>query len=100
MFKWFTHVEENTEKANKRLFYLRECRRENLPIYMGLTFYKTKIRPVLEYAGGMPQYLSLKPESIQTRSLKFLGLSSDSFQSLEQRRDNSATRQYKKIINE
>ncbi|CAB4012084.1 RNA-directed DNA polymerase from mobile element jockey [Paramuricea clavata] len=29
--KWNTHIEEITKKANKRLFYLRECRRSNLP---------------------------------------------------------------------
>ncbi|CAB4045996.1 RNA-directed DNA polymerase from mobile element jockey, partial [Paramuricea clavata] len=28
--KWNTHIEEITKKANKRLFYLRECRRANL----------------------------------------------------------------------
>jgi hypothetical protein len=38
--------------------------------------------------GGLPQYLTDEPESIQTRSLKILGLPSDSLQSLEQRRDN------------
>ena len=35
--KWNTHIEEITKKANKRLFYLRECRRANLPIKVGLT---------------------------------------------------------------
>ena len=39
-------------------------------------------------------------ESIQTRSLKIIGLPSDSLQSLEQRRDNLAIREYKKIIND
>ncbi|CAB3981096.1 RNA-directed DNA polymerase from mobile element jockey [Paramuricea clavata] len=60
--KWNTHIEEITKKVNKRLFYLRECRRANLPTKVGLTCYKTKLRPVLEYAapiwGGLPQYLT------------------------------------------
>ena len=102
--KWNTHIEEITKKANKRLFYLRECRRANLPTKVGLTCYKTKLRPVLEYAapiwGGLPQYLTDELESIQTRSLKIIGLPSDSLQSLEQRRDNLAIREYKKIIND
>ena len=51
--KWNTHIEEITKLASKRLFYLRECRRANLPSKVGLTCYKTKIRPVLEYAAAI-----------------------------------------------
>jgi hypothetical protein len=90
-----THIQEITKKANKRLFYQRECRRANQPIKVGLiklTCYETKLRPVLEYAapiwGGLPQYLTYELESVQTRSLKIIGLPSDSLQSLEQHRDN------------
>ncbi len=100
--KWNTHIEEITKKVSKRLFYLRECPRANLPTKVGLTCYETKLRPVLEYAapiwGGLPQYLTDELESIQTRSLKIIGLPSDSLQSLEQRRDNLAIREYKKIL--
>ena len=42
--KWNTHVDEIIKKENKRLFYLRECRRPNLPAKIGLTCYETKIR--------------------------------------------------------
>ena len=77
-----THIQEITKKAN-------------LPIKVGLiklTCYETKLRPVLEYAapiwGGLPQYLTYELESVQTRSLKILGLLFDSLQSLEQHRDN------------
>jgi hypothetical protein len=42
ILKWNTHTEETTKKANKRLFYLRECRRANLPTKVGLTCYETK----------------------------------------------------------
>jgi hypothetical protein len=45
---------------------------------VGLTCYETKLRPVLEYAapiwGGLTQYLADELESIQTRSVKILGL--------------------------
>ena len=98
--EWSTHIEEITKKANKRLFYLRECRRANLPIKVGLTCYETKIRPVLEYAaaiwGGLPQYLNEEIENIQA-SLRILGLSSQSLLPLMQRRDNFAIREYEKI---
>jgi hypothetical protein len=46
ILNWNTHIEETTKKANKRLFYLRECRRANLPTKVGLTCYETKLRPV------------------------------------------------------
>ena len=98
--KWNTRIEEITKKANKRLVYLRECRRANLSIKMGLTCHETKIRPVLEYAaaiwGGLPQYLNEEIENIQARSLRILGLPSESLLPLMQRRDNFAIREYKK----
>ena len=101
LLKWNTHIEEITKKASKHLFYLWECRRANLQTKVGLTCYETKLRPVLEYAapiwGGLPQYLTDELESIQTRSLKIIGLPSDSLQSLEQRWENL---EYKKIMND
>ncbi len=48
--KWNRHVDEIVRKANKRLFFLRECRRANLPQEIALTCYQTKIRSMLEYA--------------------------------------------------
>jgi hypothetical protein len=58
ILKWNTYIEEITKKANKLLFYLRECRRANLPTKVGLTCSEAKLRPVLEYAtpicGGLP----------------------------------------------
>ena len=47
--KWLRHVEEISKRANKRLYYLRECRRAKLPAEVGITCYLTKIRPLLEY---------------------------------------------------
>ena len=96
--KWNTHIDEIIKKANKRLL----CRRANLPAKIGLTCYETKIKTILEYAApiwtGLPQYLIDELERIQIRSLKIIGLHSDSLQSLEQRRNNLAIREYKKII--
>ena len=48
--KWHKHVDEITRKANKRLYHLRQCRKSQLRIEVGLTTYISKIRPVLEYA--------------------------------------------------
>jgi hypothetical protein len=61
--KWnlhLTQIEEITNKSNKLLFHVRECRKTNLSF--GLSFYETKIRPILEYASairrGLRQYLN------------------------------------------
>ena len=35
--KWNAHVEEITRKANKRLYHLRECRKSQLPVEVGIT---------------------------------------------------------------
>ena len=37
--KWNKHVEETTRKASKNLYCLRDCRRVNLPVEVGLTTY-------------------------------------------------------------
>ena len=80
-----------TEKANKRLFSFRECRRVNLPTEVGITCYKTKIRPLLKYGatmwGGIPQYLLDQSENIQARGMPILGLHKDSLSPLKERRD-------------
>ncbi|CAB3982860.1 Hypothetical predicted protein [Paramuricea clavata] len=72
--KWNKHVEETTRKAAKNLYCLRECRRANLPVEVGLTTYLTKIRPILEYCspvwGGLPRYLKDELERVQRRSLR------------------------------
>ncbi|CAB4003754.1 Hypothetical predicted protein [Paramuricea clavata] len=76
--KWNKHVEETTRKAAKNLYCLRECRRANLPVEVGLTTYLTKIRPILEYCspvwGGLPRYLKDELERVQRRSLRIIGL--------------------------
>ncbi|CAB4013597.1 Hypothetical predicted protein, partial [Paramuricea clavata] len=76
--KWNKHVEETTRKAAKNLYCLRECRRANLPVEVGLTTYLTKIRPILEYCspvwGGLPRYVKDELERVQRRSLRIIGL--------------------------
>ena len=77
--KWNCHVENMVKKANKRLYFLRECRRTNLPLEAGITCYRSKIKPILEYAApvwsGLPQYLVDEIETVQNRCLEILGTS-------------------------
>ena len=88
--KWNTHVHQTVRKACKKLFHLRECRRSNLPVEIGLTTYISKIRPILEYAspvwGGLPKYLEDEIEQIQTRSMKIIGLPKNHLPTLRERR--------------
>ena len=94
-------MEEITKNANKRLFYLWECRRANLLTKVGFTCDETKIRPVLEYTAAiwdrLPQYLNEEIEHVQARGLRILGLSSEFLLPLTQRQDKFALREYEKI---
>ena len=101
--KWNKHINEISNKACKRLFCLRECRRANLPTEIGILCYETKIRPLLEYAapiwGGFPKYLSDEIENIQERSMRILGLpiAKDTLVSLKERRDKLTVAEFKRI---
>ena len=99
--EWNTHVDEITKKANKRLFFLRECRKSFLPLEVGLTTYTTKIRPLLEYASpvwsGIPNYLEEELEYVQQRSLKILCLKKDALPTLKERREKATTNELKRI---
>ena len=48
--RWNHHINETVRKANKRLHYLRDCRKAQLAPDVGTTVYCTKIHPLLEYA--------------------------------------------------
>ena len=100
--KWNQHIEEITKKANKRLYFLRECRRANLPKEVGITCYLTKIRPLLEYGaaiwGGLPDHLANELENVQKRSLDIICLPRDSLPSLEERRKTITTREFQRIL--
>ncbi len=67
---------------------MRECRRANLPKEVSITYYLTKIRPLLEYGaavwGGLPDHLANELENVQKRSLDIIFLPRDSLPSLEE----------------
>ena len=91
-------------KANRLLYLLRECKKSNLPTEVSLTLYKSKIRPIVEYAspvrGGLPSYLVNEIERIQTRSLRILGINKDSLQNLNGTRVVSTKRVAEKIMDD
>ena len=96
--KWNSHVEQYiTKKASKRLFFLRECHRANLPTEVGITCYVTKIKSLLEYGApirdGIQHYLENELKGIQMRSFKILGLPHDFFAiAVRQKRQNDSAR--------
>ena len=52
--KWHEHINNIVKKASKRLYMLRLLKRSNSCIDTLITVYTTIIRPLLEYACGVP----------------------------------------------
>ena len=102
--RWNHHINETVRKANKRLHYLRDCHKAQLPPDVCTTVYCTKIRPLLEYAspvwGGLPDYMYLANEiqRVQNRSLDIIGGLRDTLPPLEQRRDEAAKAELQRIL--
>jgi ABC-type ATPase involved in cell division len=46
--KWNNHVGTIIQKANRQVYILRECRKANLSMEVGITLYKSNIRSILE----------------------------------------------------
>ena len=89
-------------RANKRMYYLRVCRKASLPKDIGLTTFLTKIRSLLEYASpiwrGLPTYLEEDFQRLQNRCLDIIGLPRNSVDSLATRRDNSTSKEFKRLM--
>jgi hypothetical protein len=87
-----------------QVYILRECRKANLPVEVGIALYKSNIRSILEYAspvwGGLPTYLVNEIERTQTRCLRVLGYNNDRLQSLSDRREELLKREARKIMND
>lgn len=75
--KWNQHINNITKKAAKRLYFLTQLKRANVPPKEMVMFYVTCIQSVLLYACqvfhyGLPEYLSYSLERIQKRALKII----------------------------
>lgn len=74
---WNNHVNNVINKANKRLFFLVQLKREKVPVTDIINFYCACIRPVLEYGAQVfhyapPEYLQENLERVQKRDLSFI----------------------------
>ena len=68
---WNYHVEQTVKEAGKRSrYFVRECRRANLPDYKYTSWTGTKIRPLLEYAS--PEFWRVLNEIILRQKRKRL----------------------------
>ena len=75
--KWNVHISETVRKVSSRLYCLRQLKRAKIAIKELITFYKTCIRPVSEYAcqvfhNSLPKYLSDDLERLQNRALRII----------------------------
>ena len=74
---WKSHVNHMHSRATPRLYYLRQLRRRGLSQCDLLAYYRTLIRPILEYAcpvwhAGLTKGESDILEKIQKRALKII----------------------------
>ena len=75
--KWNTHISVILKKSNKRLYFLSQLKRSNVGGKELVSFYRTCIRPVTEYAcpafhGSLPDYLVKDIERIQQRAMRII----------------------------
>ena len=74
---WTGHVSTIVSRANMRLYFLKQLKREGVPPQQLLHFYTAVIRPVLEYASPVWHYAinraqSQHLESMQKRALHIM----------------------------
>ena len=98
------HVSSIISRANERMYYVRACRKANLLSDVGLCTYKTKIRPLLQYAssiwGGLSEYLADDLQKVHDRCLSIIGFPRDTLDPLGQRRDNKTRKELARISND
>ena len=73
--KWNVHISETVRKVSSRFYCLRQ--RAKIATKELITFYKTYLRPVSEYAcqvyhNSLPKYLSDDLERLQKRALRII----------------------------
>jgi hypothetical protein len=80
--RWDDHVSTIYEKANKRLHYLKLLKRSSVTVDDLVQFYKSVVRPVVEYAcpvwqSSLTAEQRNRLESIQRRAMKLIFNSDD-----------------------
>ncbi len=90
--KWKSHVQGIVKKASKRIYFVRACRKANLPSNIGLTTYCTIL-------AGFPYYLKEDIERVQNRCSDIIGLPKNKIESLASRRNYLTSKEYNNNLN-
>ena len=102
--KWDAQVQFMLKKAQPRVHYLSVAKRAQLPPDVLTQVYVTFIRPVLEYASpvwaGLPKYLIQELECLQRRCCRIIGIPTNSFPTLETRREEATLREFNRLLRE
>ncbi|CAJ1087267.1 hypothetical protein Bbelb_258190 [Xyrichtys novacula] len=100
--KWDAQVQSMLKKAQPRVHYLSVAKRAQLPPDVLAQVYVTFIRPVLEYASpvwaSLPKHLIQELESLQRRCCCIIGIPTDSFPTLEARREEATLREFNRLL--
>ena len=79
---WNSHIENIVKKASKRLYFLSQLKKAEIPTVDFVLFYITRVRLVVDYAVpvfyyALPKYLIEELERIQRRAMaiSFPGIS-------------------------
>ena len=87
---------QTVKKARKRLYFLRECMKANLPTEISITIYCTKICPLLEYATHCGEEL----QSLQNRCVDIIGIPRTFLPMLEDKCNIATKRELERVVNQ
>ena len=109
--KWNKHIDNIVSRASKRIYFLVQLKRTKVEVNNLVKFYKTCIRPLLEYCcavfhDSLPDYLHLRLERVQIRCMSIIypettydnALENASLSSLKQRREKLVAKLFTNII--
>ena len=74
---WNLHIDELFKKVSKRIYYLIQLKRANIPLKDLFSFYVTCIRSVIDYSifvicYSLPEYLCSELERLQKRAKRII----------------------------
>ena len=74
---WKPHIDEVVKKVDKRLYFLKQLKRANVPCKDLATFYTSCVRSVMDYAipvfyYALPQYLHSDLERLERRAMAII----------------------------
>ena len=94
---------QTVKKASKRLYFLTECMKANLPTEISIRiYYCTRKRPLLDASplwGGLPKHLTEELQSLQNRCVDIIRIPRTFLPTLEDRCNVATKRELVRIVN-